>query len=166
MWICSQDQEHSREAEGKERSVIMSFTRIIYKLLLPSKITFTLADIPKIFDFLKDLNDGKIVDGVEKAEFEKFGILAKAIDQHAELLPLVQELLRDRKKGAEVKEALLQNSYLVHSLFYSKQHVLGELSKIIDELEYHVRIEEEKKKTLRRVLSQPGSAAVQRCNTT
>lgn len=120
----------------------MSFTRILYKLLIPEKISFSLSDIPKAMRFISDITEGRYVGVIEQNEMQKFTLLAKYIDQHAELLPLVQDAINDKKKGGEVKEALLQHRVLVHSLFYNKQHVLGELSRIIDELENQARLEE------------------------
>lgn len=120
----------------------MSFTRILYKLLVPEKISFSLSDIPKAMRFISDITEGRYVGVIEQNEMQKFTLLAKYIDQHAELLPLVQGAISDKKGGGEVKESLLQHRVLVHSLFYNKQHVLGELSRIIDELENRVRLEE------------------------
>jgi len=132
----------------------MTFARILYKILIPQKISISLEDIPKAMRFISDLSEGKYIEVIEKQEMQKFTLLANYIDQHAELLPLVQTAINNKKGGVEVKEALLQHRILVHSLFYNKNHVLGELSRIIDELEFHVRVEEERKKTMR-VISPP-----------
>lgn len=140
----------------------MTFARILYKLLIPQKISISLEDIPKAMKFISDLSEGKYIEIVEKHEIEKFTTLAKYIDEHAELLPLVQDIINNKKGGAEVREALLQHRILVHALFYNKNHVLGELSRIIDELEFHVRVEEERKKTMRVISAQTGHDLQQR----
>ncbi len=127
----------------------MTFARILYKLLIPQKISISLEDIPKAMRFISDLSEGKYIEVIEKQEMHKFTLLAKYIDEHAELLPLVQTAINNKKGGAEVREALLQHRALVHSLFYNKNHVLGELSRIIDEMEFNVRVEEERNKTMR-----------------
>lgn len=122
----------------------MSFTRTIYNLLLPHKIEFSLSDIPKAMRFLSDLTEGKYLETIEKHEIEKFLMLAKHIDERKELLPHVIALLNS-KKGEEIKESLLLHRVLIHSMFYNKAHVLGQLSKIIDELEVQVCIQEQAK---------------------
>lgn len=137
-----EDQKPGREEK-------MSFTRILYKLFIPEKISFSLSDIPKAMRFISDITEGRYIDVIEENEMQKFTSLAKYINQHAELLSLVQDAINNKKKGGEVKESLLQHRVLVHSLFYNKQHILGELSRIIDELEFNVRVEEEKRKTMR-----------------
>ena len=92
--------------------------------------------------FITDITEGRYLDTIEKSELEKSAQIAKCIDIKMELLPLIQTMINDKKKGSEIKESLLQHRLLVHSLFYSKNHVLGELSRIIDELEYQTRIQE------------------------
>ena len=119
----------------------MSFAKILYRLLIPEKIVISLADIPKIIDFARDVSEGKYLTTIEKHEFEKFQTLAQRIEEKADLLPIVNQLL-DGKKGNEIKEALLQHRTLVHSLYYNKDHVIRQLSKIIDELEIQVMMEE------------------------
>ncbi len=119
----------------------MSFTRLIYKLLVPEKITISLSDVPKALKFITDLTDGKYVSRIEKQEFEKFKILAKYINNRAELLPLMQVALGS-DKGEEIRETLLEHRELIHSLYNNKVHVLGELSKIIVELEIQVKVQE------------------------
>lgn len=131
----------------------MSFTRILYKLLKSPKLTFNPLDLfnpnSDLRVFLNELSDGRYVNAIERHEIQKFAVLAKYIDEHAELLPLVQDEINDIKGGTEIKDALMQHRLLVHSLFYNKNHVLGELSGIIDELEFNVRVEEERRKTMR-----------------
>lgn len=122
----------------------MSFTRLIYNLLLPHKIEFSLSDIPKAMRFLSDLTEGKYLSTIEKHEIEKFLMLAKYIDERKELLPHVVALMNS-KKGDEIKESLLQHRVLIHCMFYNKPHVMGQLSKIIDELEVQVCIQEQAK---------------------
>ncbi len=119
----------------------MSFTKILYKLIIPDKITISLSDLPKIINFARDLSEGKYLITIEKHEFEKFQILSQRINEKADLLPYINQLL-DGIKGSEIKEALLQHRTLVHSLYYNKKHVLGQLDKIIDELEIQVMMEE------------------------
>lgn len=119
----------------------MSFIRIIYRLFLPHKITITLADIPKYLNFFRDLTDGKYLDVIEKHELQKSLLLAKAIDEKSELLPHVNKLI-DGERGHEIRESLIEHRVLVHTLFYNKTHVLSQLSKIIDELEVQVRMQE------------------------
>jgi len=126
----------------------MTFSRILYKLLVPQKISFSLEDIPKAMKFINNLSEGKYIEIIEKQELDKSTLLANYIDQHAELLPLVQTAINN-KKGGTIKDAMMQHRLLVHSLFYNKNHVLGELSRIIDELEFNVRVEEERRKTMR-----------------
>jgi len=132
----------------------MSFIRIIYKLLIPHKIAFSLEDIPKALKFLNDIVEGRYVDKIEKHEMEKSRILAKYIEERAELMPIVQTAL-NKKGSGEAREALLQHRVLVHALFYNKTHILGELSRIIDELEYTTRVEEETNNTMTRIAPQP-----------
>lgn len=134
----------------------MSFARIIYKILLPTKITVTFADIPKVLDIIKDITDGKIVDDVEKHEFKKFQALADNIDAKVDLQPMLRELLNDRTKGKDIQEALLQHRTLIHALFYNKAHVMNQMSKIIDELEVQVRIQENARKVGYKVIEAPG----------
>lgn len=122
----------------------MSFIRIIYNLLLPHKIAFSLSDIPKVMRFITDLTEGKYLETIEKHELEKFLILAKYIDEHRELLPHVVALMNS-KKGDEIKESLFQHRVLIHSMFYNKAHVLGQISKILDEFEVQVCIQEQAK---------------------
>lgn len=122
----------------------MSFTRLIYNLLMPHKIAFSLSDIPKVMRFITDLTEGKYLETIEKHEFEKFLILARYIDEHKELLPHVVGLMNSQK-GDEIKESLLQHRVLIHSMFYNKAHVQGQISKIIDELEVQVCIQEQAK---------------------
>lgn len=119
----------------------MSFIRIIYNLLLPHKIAFTLADLPKIMNLMHDLSEGKYVEQIERHEFEKFDILAKRIDDQVELLPLFKEIISG-KKGKDIKDALFQHRVLVHSLYYNQQHVISQLIKIINEMEMQVRMME------------------------
>jgi len=119
----------------------MSFIRIIYNLLLPHKIAFTLADLPKIMSLMHDLSEGKYVEQIERHEFEKFNTLAKRIDDRAELLPLFKEMISG-KKGKDIREALFQHRVLVHSLYFGQKHVIEELIKIINEMEMQVRIME------------------------
>ncbi len=120
----------------------MSFTRIIYNLLLPHKIAFSLSDIPKVMRFITDLTEGKYLVTIEKHEFEKFLILSRYIDEHRELLPHLVALLNSQK-GDEIKGALLEHRVLIHSMFYNKAHVMAQLSKIIDEFEVQVCIQEQ-----------------------
>lgn len=124
----------------------MSFTKILYKLIIPDKITISLSDLPKIINFARDLSEGKYLVTIEKHEFEKFQILAQRINEKADLLPYITQLLEGTKE-IEIKEALLQHRTLVHALYYNKEHVLGQLSKIIDELEIQVMMEEKATKT-------------------
>ena len=138
----------------------MTFARILYRILIPQKISISLEDIPKALKFISDLSEGKYLEVIEKHELEKFATLAKYIDQHAELLPLVQTAINNKKGGTEIKEALMQHRLLVHSLFYNKNHVLGELSRIIDELEFNVRVEEERRKTMRVISPQSGACVL------
>ena len=132
----------------------MSFTRILYRLIIPEKITISLSDIPKIIDFARDLSEGKYLNTIEKHEFEKFQTLAQRIEEKVDLLPLVNQLL-EGKKGSEIKESLMQHRTLVHSLYYNKKHVLGQLDKIIDELELQVMMEEKATKSGYKVVSEP-----------
>lgn len=132
----------------------MSFTKILYRLIIPEKITVSLADIPKIIDFVRDLSEGKYLTTIEKHEFEKFQTLSQRIDEKVDLLPMVNQLL-EGKKGSEIKESLLQHRALVHSLYYNKEHVMGQLLKIIDELEIQVMMEEKATKSGYKVVSQP-----------
>ncbi len=132
----------------------MSFTKIIYKALKSPKLTFNPLDLLNpnldLRIFLSELSDGRYVDAIERHEMEKFNTLAKYINEHAELLPIVQTALNKEKNG-EVRASLLQHRLLVHALFYNKTHILGELSRIIDELENNVKIQEELNKTMRRI---------------
>ena len=132
----------------------MSFAKILYRLLIPEKIVISLADIPKIIDFARDVSEGKYLTTIEKHEFEKFQMLAQRIEEKADLLPIVNQLL-DGKKGNEIKEALLQHRTLIHSLYYNKEHVLGQLSKIINELEIQVMMEEKATKSGYKIVPQP-----------
>lgn len=122
----------------------MSFARIIFKILVPEKITFSLSDIPKALNFITDLTEGKYVSRIEKHEFEKSKILAKRINSGAELLPLMQAVLSS-EKGGELRETLFGHRELIHSLYNNKAHVLGELSRIIVELEIQVKVQERHK---------------------
>ena len=124
----------------------MSFAKILYRLIIPEKIVISLADIPKIIDFARDVSEGKYLTTIEKYEFEKFQMLAQNINEKVELLPLVNQLL-DGKKGSEIKESLMQHRILVHSLYYNKNHVMEQLNKIIDELELQVMMEEKATKS-------------------
>lgn len=85
--------------------------------------------------------------------------LAHQIDNRSELLSELKDLLNSRR-GSEIKESLFQHRVLVHSLFFNKSHVLSELSKIVDELEFQVRKWEDEKKQGYKVIAAPqiGSA--------
>jgi hypothetical protein len=120
----------------------MSFTKILFNMLVPRKITITLADIPTWIQIATDISNGKYAEVVEAKEFAKAGKLAQHIDQHVELLPLLIDLLKDKKHGREVKDALLEHRVLVHALFYNKQYVIKQLSNLIDELENQVLLQE------------------------
>lgn len=122
----------------------MSFARLIFKILVPEKITFSISDIPKALKFITDLTEGKYVSQVEKHEFEKSTILAKRINSLAELLPPLQAAMNS-EKGEEIRETLFEHRELVHSLYNNKAHVLGELSRIIVELEIQVKLQERRK---------------------
>jgi hypothetical protein len=133
----------------------MSFTKILYELIIPKQITINpFTDLPKIIDFAKDLTGGKYLSIIEKHELEKFQTLAQRIEEKADLLPLVNQLL-EGKKGGEIKESLLQHRTLVHSLYYNKEHVLKQLDKIIDELERQVMMEEKWTKSGYKIVPQP-----------
>jgi hypothetical protein len=120
----------------------MSFTKILYELIIPKEIKINpFVDIPRAIDFIRDLTGRKFLTVIEKHEFEKFQMLAQRIEEKTELLPLINQLL-DSEKGGEIKESLLQHRTLVHSLYYNKEHVLGQVDKIIDELERQVIMEE------------------------
>jgi hypothetical protein len=133
----------------------MSFTKILYALIIPKEIKINpFTDIPRIIDFVGDLTGGKYLSVIEKHEFEKFQMLAQRINERADLLPMLNQLL-DGKKGSEIKEALLQHRVLVHSLYYNKTHVLEQLSKIIDELEIQVMMEERVTKSGYKIVKEP-----------
>lgn len=122
----------------------MSCARLIFKILVPEKITFSIGDIPKALNFITDLTDGKYVGKIEQHEFEKSKILAKKINSLAELLPLLQAVINS-EKGEEIRETLFEHRELIHSLYDNKTHVLGELSRIIVELEIQVKVQERRK---------------------
>lgn len=122
----------------------MSFSRLIFKILVPEKITFSLNDIPKALKFITELTEGKYVSKIEKHEFDKSKILAKKINSRAELLSLLQAVMSS-DKGEEIRETLFEHRELIHSLYNNKTHVLGELSKIIVELEIQVKLQERRK---------------------
>ena len=44
----------------------MSFSEILYHRIIPKKISFSLSDIPKIMDFIRDLTEGKYLQVIEK----------------------------------------------------------------------------------------------------
>ncbi len=132
----------------------MSFTNILYNLIIPKEIKINpFTDIPRIIDFFGDLTGGKYLSVIEKHEFEKFQMLSQRIEEKVDLLPLVNQLL-EGKKGNEIKESLMQHRTLVHSLYYNKKHVLGQLDKIIDELELQVMMEEKATKSGYKVVSE------------
>jgi flagellin-specific chaperone FliS len=133
----------------------MSFTKILYELIIPKEITINpFTDIPKAIDFIRDLTGRKFLTVIEKHEFEKFQMLAQRIEEKADLLPMLNQLL-DGKKGGEIKESLLQHRTLVHSLYYNKKHVLDQVDKIIDELERQVMMEEKWTKSGYKVVKEP-----------
>ncbi len=159
MGVRANDQKPGREEN-------MSFTRILYKLLKSPKLTFNPLDLlnpnSDLRVFLNELSDGRYVDAIERHEIQKFAALAKCIDQHVELLPLVQDAIND-KKNDDIKVALLQHRVLIHSLFYNKSFVLGELSRIIDELENQTKMQEYTHQMQGyKIIQMPGSQVVQK----
>lgn len=127
----------------------MSFIRYIYNTFFKKLIdkSWTLNDALHLMELIKDFKNGIYVEKYEKKELIGSQWLAHQIDNRSELLPELRELLDSRRgRGNEIKESLFQHRALVHSLFFNKPHVLSELSKIVDELEFQVRKWEDEKK--------------------
>ncbi len=139
----------------------MSFIRYIYNTFFKKLIdkSWTLNDALHLLELIKDIKNGIYVDKYEQKELEGSQWLAHQIDNRSELLPELRDLLNSRR-GGEIKESLFQHRALVHSIFFNKPHVLGELSKIIDELEYQVRAQESEKNQGYKIIEAPqvGSA--------
>jgi hypothetical protein len=138
----------------------MSFIRFIYNTFFKKFLekSISLNEIFKIIEILNDIRSGSYIDKYERSELEGSQELAKHIDNGEELLPYIKDIINDKKRGAEIRQALLEHRVLVHSLFYNKQHVLDQLSSIFDELECQVRIEEERSngKSMRVISPQAG----------
>jgi len=134
----------------------MSFIRYIYNTFFKKLIdkSWTLNDALHILELIKDIKNGIYVDKYEEKELEGSQWLAHQIDNKSELLPELRDLLNSRR-GNEIKESMFQHRALVHSLFFNKPHVLSELSKIIDELEFQVRKQEDEKKLGYKVIEAP-----------
>ena len=144
----------------------MSFIRYIYNTFFKKLIdkSWTLNDALHLLELIKDIKNGIYVDKYEQKELEGSQWLAYQIDNRSELLPELRALLDSGRRGRsdEIKESLFQHRALVHSLFFNKPHVLCELSKIIDELEYQVRKQEDEKKQGYKIIDAPQVGSVLR----
>lgn len=134
----------------------MSFIRYIYNTFFRKLIdkSWTLNDALHLLELIKDIKNGIYVDKYEQKELEGSQLLAYQIDNRSELLPKLRDILNSRR-GGEIKESLFQHRVLIHSLFWNKPHVLSELSRIIDELEFQVRKWEEEKKQGYKIIEAP-----------
>jgi len=103
--------------------------------------------------FVNDIKSGKVVDTYEATEIRWSEELAQHINNQDQLVPSVLSLINDKKKGQEIRKTLLEHRLLIHAMFYQKAHLLTQLSKIIDELENTVKIEEERNKGCMRIVS-------------
>jgi hypothetical protein len=137
----------------------MSFIRFLYNAFFKKFLdkSFTLNDFYSLLAFINDIKGGKVIDKYEAVELDGSQQLAAHICNGVELVPLIVDLLNDKKKGKEIKQSLLQHRVLVHSMFYNESHVLNQISQIIHELESTVRIEEERQGCMKVISPQTGS---------
>jgi|GEM_PF-3581479 hypothetical protein len=136
----------------------MSFTKLIYKILNPQKISISLGDLlnaeSPVRKFLSGILSGEYITQIEKQEIEKSQMLAEFIDHGVELNPVVKAAL-EGKDGEEIKQALLKHRNLVHSLYYNKPFVLKQVSLLIDALELEVATQERLQGTGYKVINSP-----------
>jgi len=133
----------------------MSFIRFIYNIFFRKFLdkSFTLNDFYTLMGFVNDIKSGKVVDTYEATEIRWSEELAQHINTQDQLVPSVLSLINDKKKGPEIRKTLLEHRLLIHAMFYLKTHLLTQMSKIIDELENTVKIEEERNKGCMRIVS-------------
>lgn len=136
----------------------MSFIRFIYNTFFRKFLdrSFTLNDFYSIVGFINDIKSGKVVDSYEAAELRGSQELAGHIDNKDDLLPSIINLINDKKRGSEVKQSLLEHRFLIHTMFYNEGYMLNQLSKIIHELENTVKLEEERRGSLKVITPQTG----------
>ncbi len=112
----------------------MSFVRIIYNILFPTKVSISLS-------MIRDFLTGTYIDTLEPYEFELFWGLAQKVNGKDDLMQNLKRML-DGEKGTEIKESLYQNREFVHSIFENENHVLQQISKLIRELETQTIVQE------------------------